>query len=91
MRVDDGLARLVLNAAFAKLDRHLAVLLALEETDAGDVIDGECRTDRGRDVFLLANPFGEALAVFVGFWRRWFGDCDGVSVPAVGDGGSGFC
>ena len=78
-RVDDCLARLVLGSAFTKLDRHLAVLLALEEADAGKVVFRDAEGIGGGYPFPLSNPVGEALAVCIGFgcWRfgRWcFGD-----------------
>ena len=54
--VDDGLARLVLGPAFAKLDGHLAVLLALEEADAGKVVYGDAERDRGRLPISFVQP-----------------------------------
>ncbi len=62
------------------LDRHLAVLLALEEAYTGKVVRGYSEWIGGGNPFPLPNPVGEARAVARGFGCRRFGNC-----------GSGFC
>ena len=61
--VDDSLARLVLRAAFTKLNRHLAVPLALKEADTGEIVGGDPKRIRGGNPFPLSDPLGEARAV----------------------------
>src|SRR5581483_6934290 len=60
--VDDGLAGLVLVTAIAKLDRHLAVLLTLEQPDAGNIVGCDAERIGNRRPFALSDAVGEAAA-----------------------------
>jgi hypothetical protein len=54
---DDFLAGLILGAAFAKLNGHLAILPALEKADTGQVVPGDAERIRGGNPL----PFPDAL------------------------------
>jgi hypothetical protein len=71
--IDDGLARLVLGAAFAELDGRPAISLAFEEPDSGRRVNGDLKRVGDRRRSLSDDFLGEAAQV-CGVGSRWFGD-----------------
>jgi hypothetical protein len=73
-----------------KLDRHLAVLPALEKADAGKVV--MCDAERIGSCYPLplSNPFGKARGICLGFGCWGFGDCC-AGILRRGFCGGSFC